>query len=93
MNKLTLLVPPSQVDNVSIVIEPCIYGMSDTYYLVPTGFSLETIAGLKRHIQELEVRCERRLKGLEYWKTKNLKNDETLKLAQIQIDEILRMLK
>ena len=71
MNRLTLVVPPSQLDNVSVNIEPSIYVMNDTYYLVPQGFDMETVAGLKHMIQELEVKCERRLRGLEYWKNKS----------------------
>lgn len=101
MNKLTLVVSPSQVDNVTVIVEPSVYALNDTYYLVPTGFNLETVAGLKQRIRELEFKCERRLKGIEYWKTKvdslisklhSTKEISELRSMAKEIDEIIKTL-
>lgn len=69
MNLKIVTAPSSPVIKVEQVRD--IHCPADDVYLVPEGFSMTTVGGLQRQIEQWKHKAESRLKGLNYWKAKS----------------------
>lgn len=70
--KLNLLVPPKHFDKVEKIKYPEIHCGSNEMFIVPENCNFQVISCLQKEIDYFRKLAEHRLKGLMYWKEKNV---------------------